>query len=72
MQQCTADYVILPLECFPWIKALNQYCLKHKLTCFMLVTRDERKKNEVIFLADYVSVSFMDKNTKFEAYFSKP
>ena len=38
----------------------------------MLVTRDERKKNEVNFEADYVSDSFMDKNTKSGVHFSKP
>ena len=35
----------------------------------MLVTRDERKKNEVNFEADYVSDSFMDKNTKSDVLF---
>ena len=38
----------------------------------MLVTRDERKKNEVNFEADCVSDSFMDKNTKSDVHFSKP
>ena len=38
----------------------------------MLVTRDERKKNEVNFEADYVSNSFMDKNTKSNVHVSKP
>ena len=46
---------------------------KNKLTCFnMLVTRDERKKNEVNFEADYISDSFIDKNTKSDVHFSKP
>ena len=38
----------------------------------MLVTRDERKKNVVKFEADYVSDSFMDKNTKSDVHFFKP
>ena len=57
---------------FSLIKTLIQYCLKHKLTCFMLVARDERKKNDVNFEADYVSDNFMDKNTKSDVHFSKP
>ena len=38
----------------------------------MLVTRDERKKNEVNFEADCISDSFMDKDTKSDVHFSKP
>ena len=38
----------------------------------MLVARDERKKSEVNFEADYVLDSFMDKNTKSDVHFSKP
>ena len=53
------------------MKTLNQHCLKHKLTCFMLVTRDERKQNEVTSEVDYVSDSFIDKNTKSDVHFSK-
>ena len=33
--------------------------------CFKLVFRDERRKSEVNFEADYVSDSFMDENTEF-------
>ena len=44
---------------------------KHKLACFMLVVRNERKKGEVNFEADYVSASFMHKNTKSDVHFSK-
>ena len=57
---------------FPLIKTLNQYCLKHMLTCLMLVARDERKKSEVNFETDYVSDSFMDTNTKSDVHISKP
>ena len=38
----------------------------------MLVFRDERKKTEANFEADYVSDSFMDKKTKSDVHFSKP
>ena len=38
----------------------------------MLVARDERKKKEVNFKANYVSDSFMDKNTKSDVRFSEP
>ena len=38
----------------------------------MLVARDERRKSEVNFVVDYVSDSFMDKNTKSDVHFSKP
>ena len=55
---------------FSFNQTLTQYCLEHKLTCFMLVARDERK-DEVNFEADYVSDSFMDKNTKSDVHFSK-
>ena len=37
----------------------------------MLAARDERKKSEVNFEADYVLDSFMDKNTKSDVQFSK-
>ena len=51
----TADYVILSLECFPLIKGFEVQNFepvlshKHKLACFTLVVRDERKKSEVNF-----------------------
>ena len=54
---------------FPLIKGFevqnfeSVLCHKHKLTCFMLVARDERKKSEANFEIDYVLDSFMDKNT---------
>ena len=38
----------------------------------MLITRDEGKKDKVNFEADYVSDSFMDKNTNSDVHFSKP
>ena len=38
----------------------------------MLVTRDQKKKNEVNFEADYASDSVMDKNTKSDVHFSEP
>ena len=65
----TADYVIFSLECFPLIKGYDVQNFepvlshKHKLACFMLFARDERKKSEVNFEAYNVSDSFMDKNT---------
>ena len=37
----------------------------------MLAARDERRKSEVNFEADYVSDSFMNKNTKSDVHFSK-
>ena len=37
----------------------------------MLVTRDERQKNEVNFEAGCVSDSFVDKNTKSDVHFIK-
>ena len=54
----TVDYVILSLECFPLIKGLEVQNFepvlshKHKLACFKLVIRDERKKSEENFDAD--------------------
>ena len=58
------DYVILSLECFPLIKVFEVQNFepvlsqKHKLACFMLVVRDERKTKKGNFEADYVSDSF--------------
>ena len=37
----------------------------------MLAARDERRKSEVNFEADYVSDSFMNKNTKSDVHFSR-
>ena len=78
MLASTADYVILSLESFPLIKRFEVRNFepilfqKHKLACYKLVVKDERKKSEVNFEADYVSDSFMDKNTKFDVHFSEP
>ena len=71
------DYVILSLECFPLIKGFEvqnfEPALSHKHElAHTFVSRDERKKSEVNFEADYVSDSFMDKNTKSDLHFSKP
>ena len=77
MLASTADYVILLLECFPLIKGSEVQNFepilfhKHKLACFKLVVKDERKKSEVNFKADYVLDSFMDKNTKLDVHFSE-
>ena len=55
----TANYVILSLECFPLIKRFEVQNFElllscnHKLTCFTLFSRDERKKSEVNSEADY-------------------
>ena len=55
MLVCTADYVILSLQCFPLIKGFDVQNVelvlshKHKLACFSLVARDKRKKSEVNF-----------------------
>ena len=74
----TAHYVICTLEYFPLIKGFEVQNFesilfhKHKLACFKLVVKNERRKSEVNFEADYVSDSFMDKNTKFDVHFSKP
>ena len=78
MLASTADYVILSLKCFNLIKGFEVQNFKpimfhkHKLACFQLVVKDERKKSEVNFEAYFVSDSFMDKNTKFDVHFSKP
>ena len=45
---------------------------KHRLACFTLVVRDERKRSEVNFEVNYVLDSFMDKNTKSDVRFSRP
>ena len=72
----TADYVILSLECFPLIKGFEVQNFepilfhKHKLDCLKLVVRDKRK-SEANFEADYVSDSFMDKDTKSDVHFSE-
>ena len=66
------------MSCFPLIKESEVQTFepilfhKHKLACFKLVVKDERKKSEIISQAYYVSDSFMDKNTKFDVHFSKP
>ena len=72
------SHIYYSLECFPLIKGFEVqnfepilFC-KHKSACFKLVVKDGRKKSEVNFEADYVSDSFMDKNTKFDVHFSKP
>ena len=76
MPASTADNVILSLECFPLIKGSEVQNFepilfhKHKLACFKLVVKDERKKSEVNSEAYDVLDSFMDKNTKFDVYFS--
>ena len=50
MLVCTADYVILSLQCFLLIKGYDVQNFelvlshKHKLACFTLIARDERKE----------------------------
>ena len=50
MLVCTADYVILSLQCFPLIKGFDvqnsELALshKHKLAYFTSVARDEKKE----------------------------
>ena len=57
MLVCTADYVILSLQCFPLIKGFDVQNFElllsheHNLACFTLVARDERRKSEVNFEA---------------------